>query len=193
MILPDEKLLDILHRDALAYSVYADSYLEFWHTRSKRDEVHHTRVFFGRDNFMHLVGVNSRTCSAFSFYEKCLDGSIRIEDCSPTHDVNNRNTRAQLFESLFNFSHSKIYRIGEKDLSTSKNDFDIATGNNQGTIGYSNRYRKTKAIPITLTDRPIQFYCSETERILAVLLRKTTADTGELIFEITNGLFEELI
>ncbi len=193
MILPDDKILDALHRDALAYSVYADAYLEFWHSKSRNDEVHHTCIYYGRENFMHLVGIKSRTCSAYEFYEKCLDCSVTIADCTPTHDVVNRNTRIKLFESLFNFSQAKIYRIGEKDLTTPKNDFDIATGNEQGTIGYANRYKNTKALPTTLTDKPIRFYCSETEKILAVLLRKTQADAGTLIFEITKGILNDLI
>lgn len=188
MVFPDNVLLQLLHNDAAIYSRYADAYLEIWHSRSKSSEVGMTTVFMGRENFMHLVGVDSQTCTAFEFYEKCLSGDVKIEDCSPLHSWSNRSIRSALFPSLFDFSRSWLYRIGKKDLSTFKSEFDIAIGSDAGTVGYAAKYKNKKHIPTTLTDRPIAYYCSSPDKILAILKHDTKAKEKELIFEIKKGI-----
>lgn len=67
----------------------------------------------------------------YSIYEACLNGTIKIEDCSPTHSLNNMYEKISVINNLLDFKHSKCYRIGEKNLITKDNDFELATGNRQ--------------------------------------------------------------
>lgn len=80
--------------------------------------------------------------------------------------------------------NSKCYKIGEKDLVTRDNDFEMATGNSTGVIGYDSRIKKkgtnqvdrTKAsVPTTLLNSAITNYCSDPQKIMFVL-QKTDAD-----------------
>ena len=63
-----------------------------------------------------------------------------------------------------------LNKIGEKDLVTRDNDFEMATGNSTGVIGYDSRIKKkgtnqvdrTKAPgPTTLLNSAITNYCSD--------------------------------
>ena len=43
-------------------------------------------------------------------------------------------------EKILDLRNSKCYKIGEKDLVTRDNDFEMATGNLTGVIGYRYEY-----------------------------------------------------
>lgn len=52
-------------------------------------------------------------------------------------------------EKILDLRNSKCYKIGEKDLVTRDNDFEMATGNSTGVIGYDSRIRKRELIRLT--------------------------------------------
>ena len=72
MFFTDRELLDELMLDAKQYSLYAGTYLEFVHTRSRNNPPEHNLIYVGPENFMHLVGIESDTCTAIDFYKKWL-------------------------------------------------------------------------------------------------------------------------
>ena len=45
-----------------------------------------------------------------------------------------------VMEKILDLRNSKCYKIGEKDLVTRDNDFEMATGNLTGVIGYRYEY-----------------------------------------------------
>lgn len=188
----NEEIIELLRVDAELYSKYAGSWLEFLHSKSKNSPLQKNVIYFGQEHFMHLVGVKSKTYYAAEFYEHCLDRSIEIEDCTPVHDAKNRNEKVSTFPKLFDFARSAIYKIGEKDLSTAYDDFFIATGNSDGTIGYDFRdINSDHPFPVTLLTRPLWYYCSEANRILAVA-QKFEDGSSRVVFEIRKGLYEGL-
>ena len=91
---------------------------------------------------MHLAGIKSKTLSANEFYEACLEGKITREACNPRRDVNTMYSKIAIIEQMLNLRDSKCYKIGEKNLITRDNDFEMATGNVNGIIGYDSRIKK---------------------------------------------------
>ena len=150
---------------------------------------------------MHLVGIKSETLYAEEFYGACLMGTVAGKDCSPTHSVTNMYEKVSVVNELLDFKHSKCYRIGEKDLITKDNDFEMATGNSAGVVGYDHRISqkgtklvdKTKyAMPTTLITTPITQLVSQPEKITFILQKDINEDTySKVFFEIKQNLIQE--
>ena len=190
----EREIIEAVKADAQQYSKYAGKYLEFLHKRSKKTDLCNDTVFFGCENFMHLVGIKSKTNTAIEFYERCLDGTVTLDDCTPSHNIKNRNEKIMLFSGLFDFSNAMIYKIAEHDLSTLYDDFVLATGNDKGTVGYD--YRDSNMphpIPVTLLGRPISYYCSTVNKIIAVLQKDVpVTEENHLIYEVKAGVYNNL-
>lgn len=179
---------------AKSYNLYADRVLLFVYQKNIRSSCELLKVFFGRENFMHLVGIRSKNLSAIDFFTACLNGSVSFEDCSPSHDPSNRNHRILLLPQMLDFSNCKIYNIAEKDICTLQNDFQIASGNQVGIIGFDYRgdmKSKEIAIPTTLLDRPLTDYCTDPKRILFVY--EQSDKEYHPIYEIKTGLYDDLV
>ena len=190
----EEKILSALRTNAELYARYAGTYLTFIHARSRSAPPQSSPVYFGCEQFMHLVGIRSETGSAAEFYERCLNGAVKPEDCTPTHSVANRNQKIAILPLLFDFSRAKIYQFGDKDLSTKYNDFTIATGNRNGTIGYDNRDPHIGCpIPVTLLTSSLQTYCSEVHKLLAVVQQaQPTSREKTVIYERKDGVLDAI-
>ena len=103
-------------------------------------------------------------------------------------------------EKILDLRNSKCYKIGEKDLVTRDNDFEMATGNSTGVIGYDSRIKKkgtnqvdrTKApVPTTLLNSAITNYCSDPQKIMFILQKTDADDTyNKLFYEIKKDLFQ---
>ena len=78
---------------------------------------------------MHLAGIKSDKLSANEFYEACVGGTITREDCNPRRDANTMYSKVAIMEQMLDLRNSKCYKIGEKNLVTRDNDFEMATGN----------------------------------------------------------------
>ncbi|MDY3773819.1 MAG: PBECR4 domain-containing protein [Eubacterium sp.] len=137
----------------------------------------------------------------YSIYEACLNGTIKIEDCSPTHSLNNMYEKISVINNLLDFKHSKCYRIGEKNLITKDNDFELATGNSSGVIGYDHRIsqkgskklnRNINAMPTTLLATPITQLVSNPEKIMFILQKPIQEKRYQkILYEIKKGLLRE--
>ena len=181
--------IQALIRNAKIYSAYADTKVQFFFSKAKNKPISNCQIYFGKRNFMHLVGIDSSTCSSEEFYEKCREGTVDPVDCKPSHSIISRDEKVFVFPKLFEFSNSKIYKMGEKDASTAFDDFYLATGNDAGTIGYDFReVRKDYAIPVTLLPNPISKYCTDLYKIIAVFQINDESDSRELLFEIAKGV-----
>lgn len=101
---------------------------------------------------------------------------------------------------MLDVRNSKCYRIGAKNLVTRDNDFEMATGNANGVVGYDSRIKvrgtqkvdETKSpIPTTLLNNPITDYCSRPQKIMFILQKLDGESTyNKLFFEIKKGLFQ---
>lgn len=58
-------------------------------------------------------------------------------------------------EQMLDLRNSKCYKIGEKNLVTRDNDFEMATGNVNGIMGYDSRIRIKGTNKVDSTKSPI--------------------------------------
>ena len=144
---------------------------------------------------MHLAGIKSESLNANEFYEACISGEITREQCKPRRDASTMYSKIGVMEKILDLRNSKCYKIGEKDLVTRDNDFEMATG-----IGYDSRIKKkgtnqvdrTKApVPTTLLNSAITNYCSDPQKIMFILQKTDADDTyNKLFYEIKIDLFQ---
>ena len=199
-ILTPKELLNILHKSAILYSEYVDTTLLFVFREKKNDEYDYYEVRFGKNNFMHLAGIKSKTMSANKFYDACIEGTVTREDCNPRRDANTMYSKVGTMQQLLDLRNSMCYKIGEKNLVTRDNDFEMATGNGNGVLGYDSRIKikgtdavdRTKAaVPTTLLNRSITDYCSKPQKIMFILQKADGESTyGKLFYEIKKNLFQ---
>ncbi|MBR5508630.1 MAG: hypothetical protein IKV59_01105, partial [Lachnospiraceae bacterium] len=140
-ILGSDELLSILRKSAKLYAEYADTTLLFIFREKKEDVYDFYEVRFGKNNFMHLAGIRSETLNATGFYDACIEGTIAKGDCTPRKDANTMYSKVAIMEKMMDLRNSKCYKIGEKDLATRDNDFEMATGNLVGVMGYDSRIK----------------------------------------------------
>ena len=199
-ILTPTELLTILCKSAALYSEYADTTLLFIFREKKADAYDYYEVRYGKNNFMHLAGIKSETLSAVEFYEACEKRIIKREDCNPRRDANTMYAKVAVMEQMLDLRNSKCYKIGAKDLVTRDNDFEMATGNASGVVGYDSRIKKkgTKivdeskaSIPTTLLNNPITDYCTRPQKIMFILQKYDGESTyNKLFYEIKKELFQ---
>ena len=199
-ILTPDELLSILCKSAKLYSEYADTTLLFIFREKKSDAYDYYEVRFGKNNFMHLAGIKSETLSANEFYEACIKGKITRDACNPRRDANTMYSKVAIMEQMLDLRNSKCYKIGEKNLVTRENDFEMATGNSNGVMGYDSRIKikgtdkvdKTKApVPTTLLNNSITDYCSRPQKIMFILQKSDEESTyNKLFYEIKKDLFQ---
>lgn len=195
------QLLKSLGKAAFLYSRYADKHLLFIFRQSKKDTYEYYEVCFGKRNFMHLAGIKSKTLNAITFFEACLNQTVTVEDCTPCHDLVNMHSKISIMESLLDLKNSKLYKIGKKDLVTKDNDFEMATGNAYGVIGYDSRVtekgskkfvKNSLPVPTTLLTNPITSYCRNPEKIMFILDKNIGEEKYKNVFyEIKAGLLSE--
>ncbi len=196
--LTPDKLLSILCKSAKLYSEYADSTILFIFRGKKSDTYDYYNVRFGKNNFMHLAGIKSKILSANDFYEACLEGTITKDACNPRRDANTMYSKVAIMEQMLDLRNSKCYKIGEKNLVTRDNDFEMATGNSNGVMGYDSRVKikgtdkvdKTKSpVPTTLLNNSITDYCSRPQKIMFILQKSDGENTyNKLFYEIKKVL-----
>ncbi len=199
MLTPTE-LLTVLCKSAALYSEYADTTLLFIFKKKKADAYDYYEVRYGKNNFMHLAGIKSETLSAVEFYEACEKGIIKREDCNPRRDSNTMYAKVAVMEQMLDLRNSKCYKIGTKDLVTRDNDFEMATGNASGVVGYDSRIKKKRtqivddskaSIPTTLLNNPITYYCTRPQKIMFILQKYDGESTyNKLFYEIKKELFQ---
>ena len=199
-ILTPEELLAVLCKSAILYSEYADTTLLFIFREKKSAAYEYYEVRFGKNNFMHLAGIKSKTLSANEFYEACRKKTITREACNPRRDENTMYSKVAIMEQMLDLRNSKCYKIGEKNLVTRDNDFEMATGNMNGVMGYdsrigvkgTNKVDSTKSpIPTTLLNNSITDYCSRPQKIMFILQKSDGECTyNKLFYEIKRNLFQ---
>ena len=199
MLTPAE-LLTVLCKSAALYSEYADTTLLFIFKKKKADAYDYYEVRYGKNNFMHLAGIKSETLSAVEFYEACEKGIIKREDCNPRRDSNTMYAKVAVMEQMLDLRNSKCYKIGTKDLVTRDNDFEMATGNASGVVGYDSRIKKKRtqivddskaSIPTTLLNNPITYYCTRPQKIMFILQKYDGESTyNKLFYEIKKEVFQ---
>ncbi len=198
-ILSEREFVSNLQCAAMRYNELLDRDVLFIY-RNKERMYDFYQMYFGKDNFMHLAGVRrTKENKAVDFYDKCLAGTIKLEECKPKHSIVNMHEKVAVIHTLLDYGNCKCYRAGYKGLITRYDDFEFAIGNTSGIVGYTNKLSGEDKyevnpnhlpIPYTLIPNDIKQYCQETSKIMFVLSKKPTEDKyKELYYEIKKGIF----
>ena len=87
---------------------------------------------------------------------------------------------------MLDLRNSRCYKIGEKDLVTRDNDFEMATGNSVGVMGYDSRV-KIKAGSVSQIVNNIQ---TTSQNLFKGERKGTEMVTGQMII-ITRAAFSK--
>ena len=147
----DAELLNALHASAKKYSMFADNKLLYiYRANTKNAPYKCYEVFFGRDNFIHLVGFKRDKINATQFFEKCNSQTIQLHEATFKENRKAASAKLEAIEQLLDYRHVKIYKIGNADLIKEKNKFEVGLGNASGIIGFDRR-KPLPALPIPVT------------------------------------------
>ena len=132
---------------------------------------------------------------------KHVNGTITKEDCNPRKDANTMYSKVAIMQQMLDLRNSKCYKIGSKDLVTRDNDFEMATGNINGVLGYDSRIKirgtndvdKEKLpMPTTMLNNSIMNYCSKPQKIMFIMQKTVEESTySKLFYEIKKDLFQK--
>lgn len=174
-----------LHKAASLFLKYADHKLLFIYSSGKTAIPEAYEAYYGRENFMHLVGYKikediTRHVTAKDFYQMCIDGDKKNFALNKPYYVftNSRKETSAKIDALLDlldYGHVKLYKIGPKQATTSKNEFDIGIGTTKEILGFSKR-ELTLPVPVTAMQRTLSDYVFEQKNVIAVLLKERDAD-----------------
>ena len=110
-------------------------------------------------------------------------------------------SKVAIMQQMVDLRNSKCYKIGSKDLVTRDNDFEMATGNINGVLGYDSRIKirgtndvdKEKLpMPTTMLNNSIMNYCSKPQKIMFIMQKTVEESTySKLFYEIKKDLFQK--
>lgn len=146
---------------------------------------------FNKDNFMHLLGIKSKTISAYEFYNKAIELGLTIGECNPARGQNKYTMINKISSALtlldLRRKNAKCMKIGKKDKVTQHVDFQYAMGNSQ-VIGFKN-FNKVGIVPVTLIPDSIEGYCTDIKRIIMVYRKPELSELyDELYMEVKEGI-----
>lgn len=170
----NEQLKKDLRNSAERYSSYVDKKILFVY-RENRDGAPYEcyEVFYGKENFIHLAGFKRlpefNSSSAESFYKHCLAGTIKIKKFRFSDSRQSASGKLDVLPDLLDYKNAKIYKIGDADLISLKNKFEIAIGSIRGIMGFDKRSNKHDvAVPVTVMNRPLSDFVSHPYNVIAV-------------------------
>ena len=195
--LTDEELVNEIHLSVAEYAnLIGKSYLIIG--KNKKSTYNWFECDFEKKNFMHLLGIKSRTLSADEFFDKCMDynkgvgNGITIKDCTPSrnHSRKTINEKCSCSKDLFRICNAKYMKIGLKDKISQFVDFTYAYGSD-AIIGFQ-REKSIASFPITLIPNKIDNFSVEKYRIVFVLDKaKNDILYENILMEIKKNLFRE--
>lgn len=171
----NEKLLAELKKSAERYNKYVNHKVLFIYRKDMKPTSEYMcyEVFFGDDNFMHLAGFKRDKINATTFFNKCVSGNLSPNELTFKESRKAASSKLSILPGLLDYQHVKLYKIGEKDLISLNNEFDMGLGNNSGIIGFDKR-SINPPIPTTIMKKPIQDYVSNPKKVLAILMKNKT-------------------
>jgi hypothetical protein len=195
--LSNEELFNCLHECAVKYErIVGKSYM-FVNFSQRIDKFISYEVNFQPFQFMHLVGINSKTMGALSFYKACLSSPIEItlKDCTPAYNHSRKEICSKVIAlyDLLDLAKAKYFLVGNKDKIREKVDFDFAYGKN-AILGCVKTGKKKIPYPITCINKNIEEFCTTPHRITFILSKNDANDKyTDIFYEIKKGLTKELI
>lgn len=190
----DKALLKALRVSVCEYDKYMNHKVLYIY-RSKQIDAPYKdyEVYFGKENFIHLVGFKKGKVGATDFYDKCKNGTLRLGDVEFKENRKATSAKLDAIQELLDFRHCKIYKMGEANLITEKNEFEVGLGNNLGILGFDKRKSPPALpIPVTVMKRPITDYAANPENVLAILMKEANSKYYDTIIGcVSQGLLLE--
>lgn len=188
-----EEIKRMLHLSAAVYSNVCNKQVLFiYRKNSKNEEYKYYETYFGKENYIHLVGCcSNKFITAEQFYDKCLEtDDIPIEYITYKESRLATSNKLEVFTSLFKFPYIKLYKIGKHDKINEKNNFQIGIGNSMsnGVLGFT-KYNKLP-VPTTILVNSLSEYTTSEENVLAILC-KSSKKYDTIIGCIKSGLLIE--
>lgn len=185
-----EEIKQLLHLSAIVYSFVCNKQILFiCRKKAQNAEYHYYETYYGKENFIHLVGCESNNkISAEKFYEVCLEtDNISTDYITFKESRRAASGKLEVFASLFDFQHVKIYKIGRHDKINEHNNFQVGLGNvsGNGVLGYT-KYNGLP-VPTTVLVNPLSEYVTAEESVLACLT-KTSDKYDTVIGAIKTGI-----
>ena len=190
--LSDEELIQFICKAAYEYQkLLGKTYLVVG--KNKESEYFWFQCSFEKKQFMHLLGIKSKSMQSDEFYEKCVYGEgISISDCTPSrnHSRTTINEKASCCADMLKISDAKYMKVGIKDKISQYVDFKYAYGNS-ATLGFQIK-ESGISFPITLIPRNIDEFSSTKYKIIFVFEKVEYSDLYDRpMMEIKKGLLEE--
>lgn len=195
--LSDERLIEAIYKAAEEYAkLIGHSYLIIG--KNKKSQYFWFQCHFEKKHFMHLLGIDSKTLSADTFYDICElhnNGSeerLTIGDCQPSrnHSRTTINEKSSCCADMLRIQDAKYMKIGLKDKISQFVDFTYGYGN-EATLGF--KRLGDSSFPITLIPRNIDEFVSEKYRVVFVLMKNIGEDKyRNVLSEVKTGLYLEV-
>ena len=196
--LSDNKLLEAIHRAAAEYSkLIGNEYLVIG--KNKNSNYFWFQCRFEKKNFMHLLGIDSKTLRADEFYDRCdeynngIGTGILISDCHPSRNHNRTtiNEKSSCCADMLRIKDAKYMKVGLKDKISQFVDFSYAYGST-AILGFQ-KVGNMSSFPITLIARSIDEFTSKKYKIICLLEKKIEDEKyRNILVEIKQGLLLEL-
>lgn len=165
--------------------------------QNKKEPFYWFECVFEKKNFMHLLGIKSKTYSADEFLDACIafnhgtGNGITVSDCTPAYNHSRKtvNKKSSCLAEMLNIKDAKYMKVGDKDLINLHVNFKYAYGN-EATLGF---FEEDNTFPITLLPNNIDNYASNRHKVIFVFEKTDTAiKYAKPDVEIAKGLFEKI-
>ena len=199
--LNDQDYLKCIHNAAVRYAdLEGKTFLVIG--KNKNSGYYWFQCRFEAKNFMHLLGIKSKTLTADEFFQKAFEydaGSespedqLSIKDCSPSrnHSRTTLNEKVSSAIYLFQIENAKYMQVGEKDKVSQFVDFSYTYGH-EAVLGFQKL--SSESFPVTLIPRNIDEFVTKKYRVIFILSKKMEDKTyGILNAEIKKDILSELL
>ena len=190
-ILPELIMRQKLKLAAEKYNKYIDSDILVIYSRSKYSPFEMYEFMVKDDYFQYLAGVKHPQ-GAKLFYEKCLMGTVNMEDIVPVENMKTTSSKIEVLPQAIDLYAAKMYKIGEKDLETMKNRFTMAIGNSVTVMGIDER-DQVLPIPVTVMNRKLTDFCSDPCSIFLIMKKDMGQEKyADIVYEKTKDILSKI-
>ena len=195
--LTKDKCLNAIYRSAAEYEkLLGKDFLIIG--KNRKSDYFWFECFFEKKNFMHLLGIKSRTMSADEFFDRCISYNkgegkgLVLDDCSPSRNHNRTtiNEKSSCCADILRIKDAKYMNIARKDKISQYVDFSYAYGS-EATLGFKESV-SNRCFPISLIPRRIDEFATQKYRINFVFDKVQRNEQYEnLLMEIKEGVFAQ--
>lgn len=185
--LSQDKIIKNLNKSAVLFSSYINKNLLFiFAEKCKGHYIYGCQeAYFKASHFMHLCGFKRGKLNAENFFRKSFDNTIKYSELTFTDNLKSASAKLSVLCDLLKFEHVKLYKIGNKDLTTLNNSFIYAIGTSSAVMGFDKRTFKLP-IPTTVLKNDISEYVSNPCSLIAVMCK--SADVNNIKYSEIIGV-----